>query len=765
MVQLPQRRILPRRISPVFAAVLDDAAPVSIEPHLLDLIHAREPGTCRWPFEDGTVRSWIEGSNDIRNLWVYGNDGAGKAVLAATLAEEMIQRAEAPSDGGEGDAVCFYLCRHDGAGSSDLDVFATLVLQLAVQSGAALKTLKAAVGDEDDAKALQKKMETKTVKELGQLLEDMARHLRKVSVFVVAIDGLEEDAKRSVLELLGTMSQTPGVPLRVALTGPTLSATDGRLCHEGRFHMVLATGMTEDIRKYVRGELARKTARGAPFLKDESVREGIEQDIVNRSHGAWLWAVCELEAQCNLARIGRWKPRPSGGASPDPLPQWAYGPDPEDVRAGLFPCGPYLESVLAEGNPRTLFILNRVLKYVLVSGLWEQARLSVEEMCETLTSLLNHNTCGTWYAENNVPAHRHHPAVTEQDIVQICGPLIRKSHDGTRFDVSHPSVIFFFRFYNPHLPETRDFLSADSPAKLMGQTVDEFGLVGEILEEQGMFDAAEAMHRRVMRCEQSGCGPTHPSTLARVNNLALFLIGQVRLDEAEELLLSVRDAFEAMDPPPTEMVVRDIMCNMYNMLGIVYKRRGELDLSEINYIAALSGWEDIYGPHSLEAARAAKNLGLLYVTMGPEREDETCALWERHVADLEASSSSSGLGAAAAAAAAAANEEEVVAAVYDLALLYKNLGRTGEAVPLMERAVGGYERLRGRADERTLGGLFQLGQLRAAHGEFVVAERLFREVVRGWERAHGREDGRTMEGREMLAMVQRDLYGLGREEG
>lgn len=472
---------------------------------------------------------------------------------------------------------------------------------------------------------------------------------------------------------------------------------------------------------------------------------------------SWLWAVCELEAQCNLAKLGRWTPRPLGNTSREPPSQWAYGPDPEDERPAIFPYGPYLESVLAEGNPCTSFILNRVLKYVFAADLWQQARLSADEMCETLTSLLNHNPSSTWYAENNIPAHRRHPAVTEQDILRTCGPLIRKTHDGVRFDLAHPSAIGFFRFYNPHLPNTRDFLPVDSLPKVIGQTVDEFASVCEILEARGLFDAAEAMHRRVVRCEEVGCGPNHVSTLARVNNLGSFLLDRGRIDEAEDVLLRAKRGYGAMDPAPTATPDRDSMYNTYNMLGILYKRRGDPDLAERHYTAALRGREGLYGRNSVEAARTAKNLGLLYVTMGPARAADACALWERHVADLEAE-----LGP---------THEEVVVAVYDLAMLYKNQDRTGEAGPLMQRVVEGYERLRGRTDERTLDTIYQLGQLCAVHGDLRRAEELFREVVRGRERLYGRgdvgaeADGRTEEARELLAMVERDLYGLGRGDG
>ncbi|KAK3307661.1 uncharacterized protein B0T15DRAFT_185238 [Chaetomium strumarium] len=760
-----QRHILPRRVSASATALLEEATIVSMDPHLLALLERREPGTARWILEDRTVRSWIDGSNGVDNLWLYGHDGAGKTVLAATLAEEMIRRA----DNGDADAVCFYLCRHEGAGRSGRDIMATLVLQLAMQSDAAFQGLTTAFSiscvDEYDAQAFKTELQSKSTEELSALLEAMARHFGRLSVIVVALDSITAATQRSVLSRLGAMSQTRGVPVRVAVTGPNLDATQRELILQGRFHAVFVAGKSEDIQLYVHGELARKAAHGVFALEDPAVRSGIEKYILNKSHGAWLWAVCELEAQCNLARLGRWTPQPVGDAPPlnPPLQQWPYGPDPGSILPAVYPYRSYLESVLAEGNPRTSFILNRVLKYILAAGLWPQARLGVEEMCETLTSLLNHHPSDKWYADNNLATHRRHQAVTEQDILHVCGPLIciccKNTHDddgGARFhfffDIAHPSVIGFFRFYSPRLPATstaRDFLRVDSPAKVMGETVDEFAAACEMLEARGLFDAAEAMHRRLVRCAESGGsgGPTHVSTLARLNNLAGFLLDRGRLDEAETMLLRAKEGYEAMDPAPTATLDRDSMYNTYNMLGILYKRRGDAARAEEHYTAALRGREDLYGPDSLEAARTAKNLGLLYVTMGgPARASHAAVMWERYLAVVEAV-----LGA---------THRDVVTGVYDLALLYKNQRRTGEAGPLMERAVEGYERLWGREDERTLDALFQLGQLCAVHGDLRRAESLFQEVVRGRERVYGERDGRVEDVRDSLALVHRELYDL-----
>ncbi|KAJ6445349.1 F-box-like domain-containing protein [Purpureocillium lavendulum] len=747
MAQSEQRHVLPRCISPSPAAILDGAVILPMDPPLLALLQRREPGTLRWVFDDEGIRAWIDGSPDVPSLWLYGNDGSGKTVLMATLAHEMIRRADQTQDQGRHDAVCFFLCRDEGAGFSAQEVMATLLLQLAQQSEAAFRDLTVTLqSSNDDAQALKAKVVAKSTAELGLQLEAMARHFGRVSVLVAAIDGIGADARHEMVMSLRAASWARDVSVRIAVSGPS-TAEYRELAIESGFRAIHAIGMAEDIRMESewasRSTLStRAMARMAPIY---SHWEDVMTDCFS-----WLWAVCELDAQCNLARLGKWTPQPQD-APPDRPSQWQYGPDPVDVLPAVYPYGSYLESVLSEGNPRTSFILNRVLKYVLVAGLWQEARLSVEDMCETLTSLLNHNTSSAWYAENGLPSHRRHPAVTEGDVLRICGPLIVKARDGSRFDIAHPSVIGFFRFHNPTLPNTRDFLRVDSPARVMGETVDEFAAVAKILEARGLLDAAEAMHRRVVRCEETGCGPAHVSTLARLNNLADFLLDRGRLDEAEPVLLRVKAAYEAMDPPPTETPDRDSMYNTYNMLGILYKRRGEPDAAEAHYGLALSGREALYGAHSVEAARTAGNLGLLYATLGgASRADDAAALWARQATDLEA--------------ALGATHPDVVTAAHDLALLHKSHGRAADATPLMERAAEGYERLRGRTDTRTQDALYELGQLRAMQGDLRGAMALFREVVRGRERAYGRDDERTQDVREGLAMVQRDLYALGRED-
>lgn len=436
-------------------------------------------------------------------------------------------------------------------------------------------------------------------------------------------------------------------------------------------------------------------------------------------------------------------------ASSEPSLQYSYGPNPVDVRPAIYPYATYIESVLAEDNPRTNFVLNRVVKYVLVASRWQHARLSITEMCETLTSLLNHEPSDEWYERNNLPAHRKHPVATEEDLLRICGPLVRKTNDGKHLDIGHPAVKGFFQFQNPRLPKTHELLPFDSPAWLMGQVVDEFSSVCSILEERGLLDIAEAMHRRVVICEENGCGPMHFSTLMRVNNLGCFLLNRGRLAEAEALLLRAKYGYEGLNVATTPTEVRDHMHNTYNTLGVLYRRKGLLSLAETYYAAALRGYEELHGQDSVEAVRTAKNLALLYVEMGPTRAADAAAMFERHAFGMEKLMGS--------------EHDEAVRGMFDLALFYKHQARTADAAPLMERACDSWESLRGREDLFTLEAMYQLGLLRAELGELQVAEEVLQRVVCGRQRLIGDQDARTLHAKESLAIVQLSLYRLGNE--
>jgi Tfp pilus assembly protein PilF len=56
-----------------------------------------------------------------------------------------------------------------------------------------------------------------------------------------------------------------------------------------------------------------------------------------------------------------------------------------------------------------------------------------------------------------------------------------------------------------------------------------------VLERQGKYEEAEAMHRQALRGYEKVLGPEHPDTLTSVNNVGLVLERQGKYKEAEAM--------------------------------------------------------------------------------------------------------------------------------------------------------------------------------------------------------------------------------------
>src|SRR5580704_4695937 len=98
------------------------------------------------------------------------------------------------------------------------------------------------------------------------------------------------------------------------------------------------------------------------------------------------------------------------------------------------------------------------------------------------------------------------------------------------------------------LQETRSFLYGSFYARLGDNRASTYSIVyysfpmrlgfrnnslGSVLERQGKYEEAEAMHRQAPRGYEKVLGPEHPDTLASVNNVGLVLERQSKYKEAE----------------------------------------------------------------------------------------------------------------------------------------------------------------------------------------------------------------------------------------
>ena len=82
--------------------------------------------------------------------------------------------------------------------------------------------------------------------------------------------------------------------------------------------------------------------------------------------------------------------------------------------------------------------------------------------------------------------------------------------------------------------------------------------MARLLRDQGKLDEAEPLHRRAMAGYEAKLGLDHPSTLTSVNNLALLLENQGKLDEADRRALAGYESKLGPDHPDTLTTVNTL---------------------------------------------------------------------------------------------------------------------------------------------------------------------------------------------------------------
>lgn len=90
------------------------------------------PGTCSWLLKNEKIKSWLQKKPDPPFLWLQGNPGCGKSVIAAKLVD-FLQASKSP--------IVHHFCTYTYASSTKYDgILRSLLLQLLRKSVSSLLT-------------------------------------------------------------------------------------------------------------------------------------------------------------------------------------------------------------------------------------------------------------------------------------------------------------------------------------------------------------------------------------------------------------------------------------------------------------------------------------------------------------------------------------------------------------------------------------------------------------------------------------------------
>jgi tetratricopeptide (TPR) repeat protein len=291
-------------------------------------------------------------------------------------------------------------------------------------------------------------------------------------------------------------------------------------------------------------------------------------------------------------------------------------------------------------------------------------------------------------------------------------------------------------------------------------TIISVSYLGLVLERQGKYKRAEAMHRRALQWYEEALGREHPHTLISINNLGSVLWNQGKFKEAEAMHRRALQGEEKVLGREHSSVLKSV-----SQLGSVLERQGKYDEAEAMHRRALQGNEMTLGREHPDTLISVDNLGLVLSSQG--KYEEAGAMHRRALEGSEKV-----LGRA---------HPHTQISISQLGIVLSKQGKNDEAEAMHRRALQGYEKVLGREHPDTLTSVTQLGSVLSSQGKYEEAQAMHQRALQGKEKVLGRQHPDTLisvidfgsllecQGRhdEAEAMYRRALQGceevLGRE--
>lgn len=242
--------------------------------------------TGRW-FLDGDI--FKEFKNTPRSLlWLHGESGCGKTVLAAAIIEEL----QALKDGDTRvDVAYWYYNANDKQRTSLNNLLRTLVTQLITESSVPTPLI-------EFWKAKKKGKEAPKTSDLVQTLQKiLVERGRRISYIIIdALDESDDAEREELMDMLRNILALENVGIHVLVTSRTNTTGMEKELHDlKRFYNITIE------REYVSLDiLAHITERlqNDKILKawPEKERQKIKSSLVEKAAGMFRWVDCQLQA-------------------------------------------------------------------------------------------------------------------------------------------------------------------------------------------------------------------------------------------------------------------------------------------------------------------------------------------------------------------------------------------------------------------------------------------------------------------------------------
>ena len=236
----------------------------------------RHRNTGLWLIEAEEFQDWL--ACKVSGLWLSGIPGGGKTILASAIIEAAQQQCRDCTRA----CVFFYCDYKDEQTQNPLNVFSSLLAQLAVQHVEAFRLLQ------DYYERCRSLSALSRAPELQPLIELFHEMAKQFEVVYVIVDGLDECGDNAI-NVTEALSSLEGLGLfgrgKLAITLLSRDEVDIRALLIKRFSHIKIAARSIDLQLFVSEEMDRRMNVGDLEIGDASLKDVIMDRLIDRADG------------------------------------------------------------------------------------------------------------------------------------------------------------------------------------------------------------------------------------------------------------------------------------------------------------------------------------------------------------------------------------------------------------------------------------------------------------------------------------------------
>ncbi|KAI9155641.1 Ankyrin-1 [Paramyrothecium foliicola] len=368
--------------------IIDWLGPTTESTHE-DVSFSRDSGSAAWIFERDEFRTWLSGEASF--LWLCGTQGMGKTVIASSVIDNIREREL------DGAVVAYHYCHFsDSLSILPQRILGALLCQLLKTSQVvSLPPKLVKIFDRYRARSTYP-----TFKELRIIFEEQ---LRRYSKSYIIIDGLDElSTRHEIVELLTELSLSANGICKLLVSSRPEPDLKKAFLNLGRSIRITPKDIERDLGEYATSQISQ-------LRLDKDEAEILARELVNRSEGMFLWAVCQLK---QLSRV-------------------RTAIDADTLKALPSGLSETFEAQLRKLNEDDLAIALKAIRLVM----YAHRDLDLNELVEALA--IDDSI-------RNLRQLQRNTLRNPMDIFEICGCLVKQLPSTGKVSLAHYSIYEFF---------------------------------------------------------------------------------------------------------------------------------------------------------------------------------------------------------------------------------------------------------------------------------------------------------------------------------